>query len=289
MCPFRRASIRAHPAVREHLAPFIERGAAAGILDANPTVYVEKTAPTFAELEEPLARQLFSAGGVEVLDAFVAGGRRRTTSGGVEDVPVEADGAPPKVLIQSMADVFFYTGHGSGRFGVPFDDKTGLAYAVPEDLLVTWPPRSDLRILVLHGCNILMAERDDERARVLGGSAFRWSSLVRPRPAPEPFGGPTAPDEVILGPAVDLILGYWQAAPRDFAGGTDVGTELGETLARDFGSGFRLDDLREDWLAKAPGGKAAIDASGYYFNHQQPIPPYGVIRVGPFAWGPFTD
>jgi hypothetical protein len=185
--------------------------------------------------EQPDARTLMLAGGVEVMEVRVP------ASSGFTVGPQATTWA----FVRSPADVFFYSGHGgwwnchllredataSPDFGWP-------RWLKPEDLLKDWQRQKDittspfdLDVLIINGCSVLghhgnsTDAESDKGPKNRSACTFRWRELLTSE----------------KGPLV-AILGYRGTAPYDKDGGNDVALEMAQAM---------LDTLGSDWKAYA--------------------------------------
>jgi hypothetical protein len=213
--------------------------------------------------EEPDAKTLFLAGGVEVLEVCVP------ASSGCKVGP----NATTWMFIRSPANVFFYSGHGSWKtcnllVEAPVDYDNWLA---PEDVTPPWKqpglnilqsPWWNLDVLIINGCGVL-GDFGLSSGGAMSPCAARWRKLLDP-----------------TGPLV-AILGYRDTAPSDRM---DKGKVGGEQIARDManavvnGLGDHWDQYARTWLdinqkyGYLTGTAAAVDVNGYWFINQKMSP-----------------
>lgn len=218
--------------------------------------------------EQPDAKTLFLAGGVELIEASVP------PSPGLKVGPQGRTWA----FVRSPADVFFYSGHG-GWWNCNLlreDHHSGAStgyplWLSPETLLAHWMKHKDvntspmdLDVLIINGCSVLGDWGLSTESEAVNGAAtrpscaLRWQELLTSRQGP-----------------LLAILGYRDTAPLDSGGGNDVAVEMAQAM---------LDTLRNDWAAyprrwleinaKRPQTRtaAAIDNNGYWYINQKMAP-----------------
>lgn len=203
--------------------------------------------------EQPNAKTLFLAGGVEVLEVSVP-----ASSG----FPVSSK-SKGWVFIRSPADVFFYSGHGSWSTCELLQDRGHDHYAgwlAPEKILPSW--KEPVEILIINGCSVIGHKgMTGTELEPLAPCARRWRKLLKKE-----------------GGQLLAILGYRGTAPMDRMGGGQVG---GDQIAAEMAQAM-IDVLKNDWTlyarkwveinARYPLTRtaAAMDDKGYwYINHEK--------------------
>jgi hypothetical protein len=211
--------------------------------------------------EQPDARSLFLAGGVEIAEV---------------SVPASADFqlnplAKSWVFIRSPADVFFYSGHGLWTdCTLVVDLGPSAAYEgrdayfdwlTPEVLLDSWNERSHLvnpvKVLIINGCGVLGHFGDSDPAgdqpdHPMSPCALRWRDLLKSQGK---------------GGSLKAILGYRGTAPLDEAGGNQIAQEMAQAM---IGLGDDWDKYAQIWMEinhRHPlgGTAAAMDDQGNYW------------------------
>lgn len=209
--------------------------------------------------EQPDARTLFLAGGVEVVEvSLVRPGDKEF-----------AHSTLPKtwMFVQSPADIVFYSGHGAWWNGNLLREQPGHSFAgwlEPEELLGAWmrdssnPKASpmDIDALIINGCSVLFWNRlnepvDDADCKSWGLS---WAELLTSKQGP-----------------LLAILGYRATAPLDDPMGNLIAKEFAQQIVGGLGTNYVK--YARTWLevnAKYESTRtaAAIDNAGYwYINH----------------------
>jgi hypothetical protein len=209
--------------------------------------------------EEPDARTLFLAGGVELLEVSVPASSGLTV--GQE--------AKNWVFVRSPADVFFYSGHGAFwdcNLLLEQPDHTYLDWLSPEEILDSWKRQRDtnsmpwdLDVLIVNGCSVIGNWGPSSQGGIDGmpSCARRWQKLLFLH------GGP-----------LFAILSYRDTAPLDKNGGDQVAKEMAEAIIK----------LGDDWDAYAPKWMeinakrqqtwtaAAMDSAGYWYINKKMAP-----------------
>jgi hypothetical protein len=207
--------------------------------------------------EEPDARTVFLAGGVELLEVSVP------ASSGLKVGPQ----AKSWIFVRSPADVFFYSGHGAWWNCNLLREQANHLYEnwlSPEQILESWKRQTDvnsmpwdLDVLIINGCSVLGNTGPSElnAYEVTIPCAKRWQKLLFTQ------GGP-----------LYAILSYRGTAPMDSNGGNLIAKEMAKAIVK---------DLRDDWdgyarrwveiNARYPQTRtaAAMDSSGYWYINQK--------------------
>jgi hypothetical protein len=203
--------------------------------------------------EQPDAKTLFLAGGVELLEVRVPASA---------DIHVNPLARRSWVFFRSPADVFFYSGHGSWKWcsllidaGVGADgEELYPEWLTPEAILEAWQDRP-VDVLIINGCSVLGAGLSGQDKGVPPCTG-RWRKLLKKE------GGP-----------LSAILSYRGTAPLDQMGSGQAG---GDQIAREMAKAM-LDGLKNDWgsyahkwieiNARYPLTRtaAAMDDKGYYY------------------------
>jgi hypothetical protein len=218
--------------------------------------------------EQPDAKTLFLAGGVELMEVSVP------ASSGF----IVGPQATTWAFVRSPADVFFYSGHGGWwNCNLLREDHTSGAstgyplWLSPETLLDSWKKQTDittspmdLDVLIINGCSVLGDWGRSTEAEAVDGPktkpscALRWQDLLTSR----------------NGPLV-AILSYRDTAPMDSNGGDQVALEMATAM---------IDTLGNDWNSyarkwceinakhKQTRTAAAIDNAGYWYINQKMAP-----------------
>ncbi len=205
--------------------------------------------------EQPDARTLFLAGGVELMEVRVPGSK---------DIQVNPL-ATSWAFFRSPADVFFYSGHGGWRScNLLIDVGAGRAdqyqpWLAADDLVEVWRGRP-VDVLIINGCGVLGTGLKGKDA--VPPCSPHWSQLLKKE------GGP-----------LRAILGYRGTAPSDKmdkgqAGGDQIAHEMAMAmldLGNDWGS------YAQKWIeinAKHPLTRtaAAMDDKGFYFINLEKEP-----------------
>jgi hypothetical protein len=210
--------------------------------------------------EQPDAKTLFLAGGVEVLEVSVP------ASSGLAVGPQ----AKSWVFVRSPADVFFYSGHGAYWNCNLLREQAGHTYEdwlAPEDILAAWQRQRDtnsmpwdLDVLVINGCSVIGNTGPSEVGAYGVGAncAKRWEKLLMRK------GGP-----------LFAILSYRGTAPLDKNGGDLVALQMAKAIVKDLGTNW--DAYARRWVeinARLPQTQtaAAMDGAGYWFINKQMEP-----------------
>jgi hypothetical protein len=218
--------------------------------------------------EQPDAKTLFLAGGVELMEVSVP------ASSGFEVGPQATTWA----FVRSPADVFFYSGHGGWwNCNLLREDHTSSAttgyplWLSPETLLASWTKQTDittspmdLDVLIINGCSVLGAWGQSTEVEAVDGAktkpscALRWQDLLTSQ----------------KGPLV-AILGYRDTAPLDSGGGDQIALEMAQAMIHTLGTDWNA--YARKWLeinAKHPKTRtaAAIDNAGYWYINQKMAP-----------------
>jgi hypothetical protein len=171
----------------------------------------------------PDAQTLLFSGGLEVVDCtFVPSFEVGITP----LVALPSDSA----LVQSPANVFYYTGHGLGASNcfaleVPVGSHHFQCWAFAPQVVHAWQPWPAMSVLVVAGCSVLGLNTE---VSPMAGPGLGWVNLLRVR------GGPFT-----------AMLGYgtWdRESPLDAHGGNEIGAAIGQRIAAGSAS------LAEDWL-----------------------------------------
>jgi hypothetical protein len=207
--------------------------------------------------EQPDARTLFLAGGVEVLEVSVP------ASSGLKVGPQ----AKSWVFVRSPADLFFYSGHGAYWDCNLLREQANHEYEdwlAPEEILDAWQRQRDqnsmpwdLDVLVINGCSVIGNTGPSEGGTygMAANCAKRWEKLLLRK------GGP-----------LFAILGYRGTAPLDSNGGDLIGKEMARAIVKDLGHNW--DAYARRWVeinARFPQTRtaAAMDGAGYWFINQK--------------------
>ena len=209
--------------------------------------------------EEPDARTLFLAGGVEVLEVSVP------KSPGLTVGPQ----AKTWIFVRSPADVFFYSGHGAFwdcNLLREQADHTYEDWLSPETILEAWKRQKDangmpwdLDVLIINGCSVIghwgMSEGGEFGTKP--PCARRWQKLLFTH------GGP-----------LFAILSYRDTAPLDSGGGDQVAKEMAQAMTK---LGGDWDAYARTWVrinAKYPQTwtAAAMDGAGYWYINKKTAP-----------------
>jgi hypothetical protein len=207
--------------------------------------------------EQPDAKTLFLAGGVEVLEVSVP------ASSGLKVGPQ----AKSWIFVRSPADVFFYSGHGAYWNCNLLTEQANHTYhdwLSPETILDAWQRQRDqnsmpwdLDVLVINGCSVIGNTGQSEVGAygVAANCARRWEKLLLRK------GGP-----------LFAILSYRGTAPLDKNGGDLIALEMAKAIVKDLGHNW--DAYARRWVeinAKLPQTRtaAAMDGAGYWFINQK--------------------
>ncbi len=189
--------------------------------------------------EQPDAKTLFLAGGVEVMEVSVP------ASSGFKVGPQATTWA----FVRSPADVFFYSGHGGWwNCNLLREDHTSSAttgyplWLSPETLLDSWKKQKDittspmdLDVLIINGCSVLGDWGGSTEGEAVNGAKtkpscrLRWQDLLTSQQGP-----------------LIAILGYRDTAPMDSGGGDQIALEMAQAM---------IDTLGDDWNAYAQVGR----------------------------------
>jgi hypothetical protein len=220
--------------------------------------------------EQPDAKKLLFAGGVEVLEVSVA-----------KQPGWKIKQGKDWAYVRSPADIFYYSGHGAIWNGKIILHPDHEDWCTPEDILNAWKMKgnanapADLDVLILNGCSLLnweaktghnpMAEAQSEvpETRNIG---LRWAELMCTKKGP-----------------LNVLLGNYASAPLD-QNPKNPNALTGEKIASQFGH-LVATELKHDWdkyaeawlkVNRATHAGAAIDRRGYWFTAKD-----GSIK-GPF-------
>jgi hypothetical protein len=225
--------------------------------------------------EQPDARMLFFAGGVEVVDVSLV------RPPGKEF----AAASLPKtwMFVRSPADIFFYSGHGAWWDGNLLRDQGNHHYdswLEPNELLGYWMREAsnikaspmDIDVLIINGCSVLFWNRlnetvDDTDRKSWGLS---WAELLTSKQGP-----------------LLAILGYRATAPLDDPMGNLIAQEFARQIVGGLGKNY--DKYPRTWLEvnakhEATRTAAAIDNAGYWYINHPPKTKPGQPR-NPEAYG----
>jgi hypothetical protein len=245
---------------KEFLGPLVKAGWARRGSAVQPDAGKPDATGDIAK-ELPDARQLFRAGGVEVLDinvvpdpALILGARSKA-----------------KAFIRSPADVFFYSGHGAwwncSLLRKQAGDDNYDTWMKSKDLVPQWRRQPsmhrsplDLDVLIINGCSVLLWDKEGfYNPTEVPSCGLRWRKLLWDREGP-----------------LQAILGYRDTAPLDASanGGNDVARAMAVAIAN--GLGDRWDQYARKWLeinARHPitYTAAAIDLQGYWYINMKEI------------------
>jgi hypothetical protein len=187
--------------------------------------------------ERPDALKLFQAGGVAILELKDPSNTLRI-----------------KRFIRNPADVFYYTGHGTGggfsrRVGaappmncLAIEDHSSTygycCWVNPSDIIPHWKSPMDLDVLIIAGCSVLAV---DGSTGSLSGDGLAWAKLLTFNSGP-----------------LKALLGYgdWDdnedsgqgpmgaTAPLDKGGGNAIASELGKWIKNN----PKLNGIIRKWL-----------------------------------------
>ena len=228
--------------------------------------------------EEPDAKTLFRAGGVEVLEVKVSDKQNLAVA--------PRDSA--WVFVRSPADVMFYSGHGAwwdGNLLVELPgDHNYRDWIGPKEVLAAWngnDPRSrcksadDLDCLIINGCSVLFWNRLNEKVSDVNKKSYGldWAELLYTRQGP-----------------LQSLLGYRTTAPLDFSYGNLTAEAMGRAIATELGTNY--DRYAPKWLEinarhQATWSAAAIDPMGYWHLNLPFQPGYDSKRKPGEIMGPF--
>jgi hypothetical protein len=229
--------------------------------------------------EQPDAKTLFLAGGVELMEVSVP------ASSGFKVGPQATTWA----FVRSPADVFFYSGHGGWwNCNLLREDHTSGAttgyplWLSPETLLDSWKKQKDittspmdLDVLIINGCSVLGDWGPSTELEAVNGAktkpscALRWQDLLTSQ----------------KGPLV-AILSYRDTAPMDSGGGDRIALEMAQAMIDTLGTNW--DAYARKWLeinAKYPQTRtaSAIDNAGYWYINQKMAPASHTHEARPLA------
>lgn len=209
-----------------------------------------------AKKRQPDSKQLFLAGGVEVLEVLIPEQEQITPASKPEERVAWA-------FVRSPADVVFYTGHGSWWNGNLILGGHHPDWLSPMDLLKHWTkPRSsmdlvkspwDIDVLIINGCSVLFwnvyGEKVEDKDRKSYG--LDWARLLCTREGP-----------------LQAILGFRFTSPGDGTFGTTVARDMATAIRDELGNDYSRYARR--WMEicaknKATWTGAAIDTDGYYY------------------------
>ena len=210
-------------------------------------------------VEQPDAKKLLFAGGVEVLEVEV-----------VKQPGWKLKQTRDWAFVRSPADVMYYSGHGAiwnGQIVLHPDHED---WCTPEAILDKWKMKgnencpADLDVLILNGCSLLnweaktahnpMADyqKDVADARNIG---LRWAELLCTKKGP-----------------LRVLLGNYDSAPLD-SNPKDPNALTGDKIAENFAArmlklGANWDQYAQAWLEVNKGTRAgaAMDQRGYWFT-----------------------
>jgi hypothetical protein len=203
--------------------------------------------------EQPDARTLFLAGGVEVLQVTVP------ASSGIKIGPK----AKAWIFFRSPADVFFYSGHGAWWDCTLLREQAGHTYDSwldPETIVDAWQMgrdvhRSpwDINVLVINGCSVIGTSHLSSDDGTKPACYRRWQKLL-------------ISENKLCG--LYAILGYRGTAPLDSIGGDQIAVEMAQAMVKSLGTNWKA--YAPKWLeinAKYPLTRtaAAIDTAGYWY------------------------